>query len=1030
MEPKKPIEALEEEGWVIVMQEELNQFTRNKIRTLVPKPHGKTIIGTKWIWKNKMDENGVVIMNKARLVTQAYMGFMVYQIDVKSAFLNGKILEEVYVQQPPGFESSEFPNHVCKLDKALYGLKQAPKHGLWYPKGSGFDLKAYSDSDYAGCNLDQKAEAEYVAANGVVLKSSGSRVSWLTMMFSMTRDHILKGNIKLPFVPTDLQLADIFTKLLAEPSFTRLVVEFGMINIKKQETVKAGLATLGLVDEEHPSHISTDLVNSSLVNVKIFSPTWKVLMQCIVKCLGSMEGSHDQLNANQQTIAYCYPKAPTTKRPRKKKIPSSTHPEVLQSCRIKSASSTQATHPQQAEEFVATADATKKKIVNIGSGTIDMIMDDFDFGLHSMPDDDLALLTGFETPNSANKEFQSDHQDMADNFHATSAGVSALLDPLGHLQEKLHIFNNKVDHLESNISKTVSEELQSFVTSLVDAALKDHLPGEKWEKNYPDLAQGNQQSGDIDMGDIKGEQLHVQEVANIEQVPLTSESINKEKALVLHESEKKISKEKSSEESKSKQKTLEEEPPLKKLKFFLPNTTILSQIPIMNPIPMNYVIPLHLPDPLVNQMIVEQKGIASKEPLKDLMPYMKDGGSKPKMINLKSFITLECLLNSEDVMAQVKEIKRLVDLKAENEKGNDPLNVMVYEKFRLKTLGFSEWLKIQALASKVKSKSNDLLLQSLWAKFTWILSQAKGLGIPPPPELANFRRNLAPPPGVEGRRGLVIKEPEACIFYYNGNFDLVFQRESEFHLATTPQLIRLQSAIIRGTLEAKEMYKLMKLTIEARNDAAEARRIVKDNLDGMGQHNKEHDEVLRRVRGGNTLTILLPFEEEQVELKLFYKLVSRREMLHVTSMFFVFYARYKPSDSLGSETPTRGSAPLDPVRSRGPFDSRVFTVADQVTDPEPHTIPDLTHQDYSNKLESTNLLKCLKKKGLFLSVTRSAYYKRRRSRCRKSEPAPILALKETPPPAGDPLVQNVEGPVPKRPGSDVMFYYQVGLVAR
>ncbi|GJW44936.1 retrovirus-related pol polyprotein from transposon TNT 1-94 [Tanacetum coccineum] len=76
----------------------------------------------------------------------------------------------MYVQQPPGFESSEFPNHVCKLDKALYGLKQASRladqisHspyvsvlGLWYPRVSGFDLKAYSDSDYAGCNLDKKS---------------------------------------------------------------------------------------------------------------------------------------------------------------------------------------------------------------------------------------------------------------------------------------------------------------------------------------------------------------------------------------------------------------------------------------------------------------------------------------------------------------------------------------------------------------------------------------------------------------------------------------------------------------------------------------------------------------------------------------------------------------------------------------------------------------------------------------------------------------------------------------------------------
>nr|GEU56723.1 retrovirus-related Pol polyprotein from transposon TNT 1-94 [Tanacetum cinerariifolium] len=169
MEPKKPIEALKE-GCIIAM--------------------------TKWIWKNKMDKNGIVTKNNTRLVAQgynqqeeidcketfapvarleaigiflayaAYMGFMVYQMDVKSAFLNGKISEEVYVQQPPGFESSEFPNHVCKLDKALYGLKQAPRAwylkgtpnlGLWYLKGSGFDLKAYSNLDSAGCNLDRKS---------------------------------------------------------------------------------------------------------------------------------------------------------------------------------------------------------------------------------------------------------------------------------------------------------------------------------------------------------------------------------------------------------------------------------------------------------------------------------------------------------------------------------------------------------------------------------------------------------------------------------------------------------------------------------------------------------------------------------------------------------------------------------------------------------------------------------------------------------------------------------------------------------
>ncbi|GJU03386.1 retrovirus-related pol polyprotein from transposon TNT 1-94 [Tanacetum coccineum] len=112
IKPKKLMEALEEEVWIIAMQEKLNQVDRNKVWTLVPVPYGKTIIGTKWIFRNKMDENGVVIKNKARLVAEgfrqeegidydenfapvarlesikillayaAYMGFMVYQMDV------------------------------------------------------------------------------------------------------------------------------------------------------------------------------------------------------------------------------------------------------------------------------------------------------------------------------------------------------------------------------------------------------------------------------------------------------------------------------------------------------------------------------------------------------------------------------------------------------------------------------------------------------------------------------------------------------------------------------------------------------------------------------------------------------------------------------------------------------------------------------------------------------------------------------------------------------------------------------------
>ncbi|GKB14268.1 retrovirus-related pol polyprotein from transposon TNT 1-94 [Tanacetum coccineum] len=102
MEPKKLIEALEEEGWIIAMQEELNQFERNKGYNQ-----------QEWIdYEETFAPVARLEAIKIFLAYAAYMSFMVYQMDVKSAFLNGKISEEVYVQQPLGFESSEFPNHV------------------------------------------------------------------------------------------------------------------------------------------------------------------------------------------------------------------------------------------------------------------------------------------------------------------------------------------------------------------------------------------------------------------------------------------------------------------------------------------------------------------------------------------------------------------------------------------------------------------------------------------------------------------------------------------------------------------------------------------------------------------------------------------------------------------------------------------------------------------------------------------------------------------------------------------------------
>ncbi|GKE58387.1 retrovirus-related pol polyprotein from transposon TNT 1-94, partial [Tanacetum coccineum] len=133
IEPKDVKEALKDESWVVAMQEELNQFVANDVWELVPLPMSQSVIGTKW-FRNKLDENGIVSRNKARLESIRILlaiacanDFKLYQMDVKSDFLNGFINEKVYVAEPPGFINFAKPNYVYKLKKAFYGLKKAPK---------------------------------------------------------------------------------------------------------------------------------------------------------------------------------------------------------------------------------------------------------------------------------------------------------------------------------------------------------------------------------------------------------------------------------------------------------------------------------------------------------------------------------------------------------------------------------------------------------------------------------------------------------------------------------------------------------------------------------------------------------------------------------------------------------------------------------------------------------------------------------------------------------------------------------------
>ena len=161
-EPCTYTEAVKEEVWRSAMAEEISAIERNKTWTLVKAPPGIKPIGVKWVFRMKKDQTGAVVKHKARLVAKGYsqnfgidyeeiyapvarfdsiriliaiaaqLNWNLHHLDVKSAFLNGVIKEDLYVMQPEGFVKRGKESRVLKLTKALYGLKQAPR--VWNSK--------------------------------------------------------------------------------------------------------------------------------------------------------------------------------------------------------------------------------------------------------------------------------------------------------------------------------------------------------------------------------------------------------------------------------------------------------------------------------------------------------------------------------------------------------------------------------------------------------------------------------------------------------------------------------------------------------------------------------------------------------------------------------------------------------------------------------------------------------------------------------------------------------------------------------
>ncbi|GKB08906.1 retrovirus-related pol polyprotein from transposon TNT 1-94 [Tanacetum coccineum] len=320
VEPKNYKDALTQACWIEAMQEDLNEFERFKVWELIPRPDKVMVITLKWIYKVKLDELGGILKNKARLVARdyhqeegidfdesfapvarldaiqiflaytAHMNMIVYQMDVKMAFLNGILHEEVYVSQPDRFVDQDNPNHVYKLKKALYGLKQAPRvcDPVDTPmvekskldedtQGKAVDPTHYhgmvgtlmyltASADHAGCQDTRRStsgcmqilgdrlvswsskrqksavisstKAEYIA-----LSDYCAQVLWMISqltdyglgfnkipIFHFIKEQVENGVVELYFLNTEYQLADIFTKALGRERIEFLINKLGMRN--------------------------------------------------------------------------------------------------------------------------------------------------------------------------------------------------------------------------------------------------------------------------------------------------------------------------------------------------------------------------------------------------------------------------------------------------------------------------------------------------------------------------------------------------------------------------------------------------------------------------------------------------------------------------------------------------------------------------------------------------------------------------------------------------------------------------------
>ncbi|GJW59082.1 putative ribonuclease H-like domain-containing protein [Tanacetum coccineum] len=287
-EPRKVTEALEDGSWVEAMQEELLQFKLQQVWVLVDLPTGAKVIGTKWVYRNKKDERGVVVRNKARLVAQghrqeegidydevfapvarieairlflafaSFMGFIVYQMDVKSAFLYGTIDEEVYVSQPPGFVDPESysQKHGYKrgtIDKTLF-IRRNKKDIML--------VQVYVDDIIFGStNKSWCAEFEALMQSRFQMSSMGELTFFLGLQVKQNNEGI--------FISQDKYVAEMLKK-------------FDLVNVKAAITPME--TKLPLTKDEEAFDVDVHLYRSMIGSLMYLTASRPDIMYAVCVC--------------------------------------------------------------------------------------------------------------------------------------------------------------------------------------------------------------------------------------------------------------------------------------------------------------------------------------------------------------------------------------------------------------------------------------------------------------------------------------------------------------------------------------------------------------------------------------------------------------------------------------------------------------------------------------------------------------------------------------------------------------------------